>query len=362
MANLGESLGELENICLENDIPELFIVKSETNIDFLNDLSVIRDILRRSKIKLSILKNVQVTKSKELRQIILNDFHLLPTSGHAGMNRMYNNIKKYYTWTGLKNDVNRFVQKCDLCQRCKHFNLNKEPLQITTTASSAFQNCELTKYVEAYALLHKDSETVAKAFVQNFILRYGIPQNIATDKRSEFLSHLFKDICKLLNITQLNSTAYHHESIGAWSSWVQYWCFAFNTTVHTETKYTPFELVFGKTCTLPSNLESQVDPCYNFDNYPNELKYRLQTACNDARNNLILSKQHRKEKVDQHRCSSYYSLGEKVLVHNSGSESKLEPIFKGPYIVLEDRDPNVILDVNGKQVEVHKNRIKPYYE
>nr|CAH7713637.1 unnamed protein product [Callosobruchus chinensis] len=69
MANLGESLRELENICLENDIPEF----------------VIRDILRRSKIKLSILKNVQVTKSKELRQIILNDFHLLPTSGHAGM-------------------------------------------------------------------------------------------------------------------------------------------------------------------------------------------------------------------------------------------------------------------------------------
>nr|CAH7715334.1 unnamed protein product [Callosobruchus chinensis] len=320
---------------------------------------------------------------------------------------MYNNIKKYYTWTGLKNDVNRFVQKCDFCQRCKHFNLNKEPLQITTTASSAFQKifldivgplptdsenfkyiltiqCELTKYVEAYPLLHKDSETVAKALVQNFILRYGIPQNIATDKGSEFLSHLFKDICKLLNITQLNSTAYHHESIGAlenshknlgnylrvwlwkephnWSSWVQYWCFAFNTTVHTENKYTPFELVFGKTCTLPSNLESQVDPCYNFDNYPNELKYRLQTACNDSRNNLILSKQHRKEKADQHRCSSYYSLGEKVLGHNSGSESKLEPIFKGPYIVLEDRDPNVILDVNGKQVEVHKNRIKPCYE
>nr|CAH7734326.1 unnamed protein product [Callosobruchus chinensis] len=200
----GESLRELENICLENDIPELFIVKSETNIDFLNALRVIRDILRRSKIKLSILKIVQVIKSKELRQIILNDFHLLPTSGHAGMNRIY------YTWTGLKNSVNRFVQKCDLCQHCKHFNLNEEPLQITTTASSAFQKifldivgplptvsenfkyiltiqCELTKYVEAYNLLHKDSETVAKAFVQNFIIRYGIPQNIATDKGSEFL-------------------------------------------------------------------------------------------------------------------------------------------------------------------------------
>nr|CAH7768159.1 unnamed protein product [Callosobruchus chinensis] len=99
--------------------------------------------------------------------------------------------------------------KCDLCQRCKDFNLNKEPLQITTTASSAFQKifldivgplpthsenfkyiltkqCELTKYVEAYPLLHKDSETVAKAFVQNFILRYGIPQILLPIKALNF--------------------------------------------------------------------------------------------------------------------------------------------------------------------------------
>ena len=41
---------------------------------------------------------------------------------------------------------------------------------------------------------------------------------------------------------------------------------------------------------LPSNLSSSIDPLYNFNDYPKELKYRLQVACNDARTNLILMK------------------------------------------------------------------------
>lgn len=407
MSNLGVSLRELEEICLKNNIPELFILKNENSKEFLLRIKTVKEFLISSKIRISILKNVQVIKSKELRQLILNDFHLLPTSGHAGMNRMYSNIKKYYTWTGLKNDVNKFVRKCDFCQRCKHTNLNKEPLQLTTTATSAFEKifldivgplptdvqnhkyvltiqCELTKFVEAYPLADKETETVSKSFVESFILRFGIPQVIATDKGTEFLSNLFGDVCKILGITKLNSTAYHHETLGAienshkdlgnylrirllkdainWSTWLQYWCFSYNTTVHSETKYTPFELVFGKLCILPSNIQGQLEPFYNFDDYPMELKYRLQTACTDARSNLILSKQIRNEKFNQTRSARYYDIGDKVLVQNCSRKNKLEPIFKGPYHVLEDRNPNVLLDLNGKEIEVHKNRLKLYYD
>lgn len=89
--------------------------------------------------------------------------------------------------------------------------------------------------------------------------------------------------------------AYHHETLGAfenshknlgtflrihaskhsdsWSSWVPCWCFAYNNSVHTETRYTSFELVFGEQSRLPSNLTNKIDPIYNFDNYPSELKF-----------------------------------------------------------------------------------------
>ncbi|KAG5863347.1 hypothetical protein JTB14_019732 [Gonioctena quinquepunctata] len=200
-------------------------------------------------------------------------------------------------------------------------------MKITTTASSGSQKifldlvgpltedsdnncyiltlqCELTEFVEAYPILNKEVITVAKSFVDNFIMRYGFPKEFVSDKGSKLLNSSLSETCKLLNIKQLNSTAYHHKTIGSlenkyrslgnylriqvsnhpnpWRSWVQYWCFACNNTVHTETKYTPYELIFGKPVRLPSNLTDAIDPLYNFENYPLELKYRLQIACSDA--------------------------------------------------------------------------------
>ena len=264
-----------------------------------------------------VIKGVKKIIDADEKRIILNDFHLLPTSGHAGMNRMINNITRYNFWSGLDTDVRNFVKKCGKCQKQKYSNhYIREPMVITSTANFSFQRvyldivgplptdiegfnyiltlqCEFTKYVEAYPLKNKDSVSVAKSFVENFVLRYRIPQEIATDKGCKFISSTMKEICTLLKINQINSTAYHHESIGAlenshkvlgaylrnqtenskdtWSTWIPYWCFSYNTTVHTETKYTPFELIFGRECKIPQNLTDVVEPIYNFESYPLEI-------------------------------------------------------------------------------------------
>lgn len=64
--------------------------------------------------------------------------------------------------------------------------------------------CELTKFVEGYSLPNKEADTVAKSVVTNFILRYGIQNEIVTDRETEFLAETFKNTCKLLNIKQMN--------------------------------------------------------------------------------------------------------------------------------------------------------------
>lgn len=196
------------------------------------------------------------------------------------------------------------------------------------------------------------------------------------------MSSIFRETCKLLSIKTLNSTAYHHQTLGAlenshkslgaylrmqiaknpvsWSSWVPFWCFSNNTSVHTSTKYTPFELVFGKTAKLPSNVLTGRDPVYNFDNYPIELRYRLQEACKEAQHNLIASKGHRKEKYDVKSKPMTYECGEKVMLRNSAG-TKREAIYEGPYTVLSVEAPNICLDIKNKPVVVHKNRLKKYY-
>lgn len=395
---------DLNNFCEPIGINEIYFVKNKNNEIFVDKLA--REINKNknwSGPKLCIIKDKQRISDKDNQRVILNDFHLLPTSGHAGINRMYNTIKRYYFWPGLRNDIINYVKKCCKCQKQKHSIYTKEPMCITSTAGSAFEKifmdivgplpkddynysyilslqCELTKYVEVYPLKTKGSVELARSFVNNFILRYGIPKQIGTDRGTEFLSNIFQEVCTLLNIKQLNSTAYHHQSIGAlenshkhlgaflriqtdnraenWSDWLQFWSFSYNTMVHTETQYTPYELVFGKKCILPTNLKNiEIDPVYNYESYPKELKFRLQTAQKDAFQHLIESKNKRKLLYDEKINPITYKTGDLILVKNE-SGNKLDNIYEGPYTVIEDISPNVKINKNDKIDVIHKNRTK----
>lgn len=56
----------------------------------------------------------------------------------------------------------------------------------------------------------------------------------------------------------VNEFVSHAKNANDWGAWIPCYCLAYNTTVNT-TKFTPFELVFGRQCTLPLNLMERVD-------------------------------------------------------------------------------------------------------
>lgn len=397
-----EFVTKLEKFCKTIKIEEICVIKNEENEKFIKSLcNELKSLKSWTGPRICILRGVQRISDDNVKKFIMHDFHLLPTSGHAGVRRMTNNIKRQFYWPGLEKDVHDFVTKCAKCQKMKYSKYTKQPMTITTTANAAFQKiyldlvgpldrdeegysyiltiqCELTKFIEAYPIRNKETVTVARAFVQNFVLRFGIPEIIATDRGTEFISATMIEVCKLLNIEKLTSTSYHHQSIGSlenthkhlgaflriyctnsypWSHWIPFWCFSFNNTIHTETKYAPFELVFGRTCNIPSNLCSEIDPLYNPDSYPLDLKYRLQVALKDARENLITTKEKRKLGYDIKCNPINYKKKDLVLVKNE-SGRKLDSVFEGPYNVVEDMGPNVKIEKNKKIEIVHKDRTK----
>ena len=54
--------------------------------------------------------------------------------------------------------------------------------------------------------------TVARIFVNEFICRFGVPEQLHTDQGRNFESALLKEICKLLGITKTRTTPYHPQS------------------------------------------------------------------------------------------------------------------------------------------------------
>lgn len=231
--------------------------------------------------------------------------------------------------------------------------------------------------------------TVAKVFVQEIVLKFGIPQVILTDQGSNFLSDLFANVCKLLRIKRIKTSPYHPQSNGAlerthrvlveylrcyiledqtdWDKWITYATFVFNTTPHSSTGFTPHELLFGRKPNIPGIL--QKDPPeirYNYDNYVQELQSRLQSCYEIARSNLQAKKERSKEYYDRNTNVPLFVVGEKVLLHDEkvrrGRSAKLSQPWIGPYEIIFVDGVNITLRLpRNKTLKVHANRLKPFF-
>jgi hypothetical protein len=159
---------------------------------------------------------------------------------------------------------------------------------------------DLSKFIVAIPIPQQDAETIAKEFVLNIVLKFGAHAQILTDQGLNFLSDLFKNTCKLLKIKTIQTTAFHPESNGSlegnhrvlaeylrhyvredqknWDEWIPCVVYVYNTTVHTTTLYTPFELVYGFRSEVPSALRETPSVQYNYENYWTELRGRLQST------------------------------------------------------------------------------------
>ena len=50
---------------------------------------------------------------------LMNEIHNTVSTMHPGGNKMYQNLKQYYGWRGMKKDVVEYVSKCLTCQQVK---------------------------------------------------------------------------------------------------------------------------------------------------------------------------------------------------------------------------------------------------
>ena len=72
----------------------------------------------------------------------------------------------------------------------------------------------LTKWVEAFPISDQRAETIAKLFVENIVCHHGVPEELLTDRGSNFLSELIQEVCELLGIKKINTSGYHLQCDG----------------------------------------------------------------------------------------------------------------------------------------------------
>lgn len=172
------------------------------------------------------------------KERIIQACHDNPVSGgHFGRDKTLNKISQKYYWKGMKDDVSKYINQCDKCQR----NSNKPPMQAPELHPVPVPNgvwkqvgmdligplpisrngnqyiCGLTDYFSkwpvAEAMPCKSAAEVARVLIRT-ICTYGCFETLITDQGREFVNHLNDVLCEKLKIDHRIASAYHPQTNG----------------------------------------------------------------------------------------------------------------------------------------------------
>jgi len=151
------------------------------------------------------------------------------TAGHRCAQKMFDILKLKYHWFKMKYSIDTYVKRCKSCGMHKKPKSTRPvaPLYMTRV-SSKFERISIdfagpftrtvrgnkhillgidhfTKFAFAVPMSNIDSENVARVLIERWIVYFGCPMEIHSDKGSNLVSELIRNVYRLLNIKQSNS-------------------------------------------------------------------------------------------------------------------------------------------------------------
>jgi hypothetical protein len=129
-----------------------------------------------------------------------------------------------------------------------------------------------------------------------------------------------------------------------WDQIIDYALFAYRTSQHSSTGYTPSYLLYGRELHMPleviigiPNEEKALAPA----NYAQQIKDNIIQASAKARQHLQTSQRRMKKRFDEKTHLIPIAVGDIIFVRNKLSTA-LMPRFKGPYRVLKNMHDKVL--------------------
>ncbi|UYV61572.1 EEF1A1 [Cordylochernes scorpioides] len=127
-----------------------------------------------------------------------------------------------------------------------------------------------TGWIEAIPIRNETAETVARAFYEGWITRFGVPYEVITDQGRQFTSELFKTLATLCGVKLKHTTAYHPQSNGKierfhrtlkaairahnsnkWTESIPTVLLGLRAALRKDSDYSLTQMVYGKAIKLP---------------------------------------------------------------------------------------------------------------
>ena len=317
---------------------------------------------------------------------------------HSGARGTCSRLAQRFWWPGLRYQVEDHVQSCENCDRDRIANPSpKAPMgglpaghpfavvhmdlvggQSTLTREPEGNRAILTLidgftgWAEAVPLPNQKAETVARAFFDNWICRYGVPERIHTDQGTQFESAVFSKMLDLLKIHRSRTTPYRPQANGKverfnrtmiswlrkavdddpvkWELMLPAIMMAYRSTISRPTGFTPYRLVFGREMRLGVDYGTPFpDKILEIDDFASNLIRKLETAFELARDNRELCHLRARDLYDTGVVAHHYLPGSWVrqeitrVAPARGMATKFQPRFSARFQVLGTSGPSVLL-------------------
>ena len=155
---------------------------------------------------------------------------------HPGSRPSIKLIMARFVWPGIEKQVREWCRTCIPCQTAKVARHTRTTPEVLPPADRRFgsvhvdlvgplPDCQGYKYLltivdrfsrwpEAYPLKDMSSQSCCRAFIDNWLPRFGVPDSVVTDRGSQFVEGVWKELMQSLGISAHSTTAYHPQSNG----------------------------------------------------------------------------------------------------------------------------------------------------
>ena len=343
---------------------------------------------------------------------ILEMAHSNMLAGHFGVKKTFGRISTKFLWPKMWPEVKAYIRTCAGCQRASRKDSARAPLQPLQCAEEPFQKvafdlvgplpksssgyryiltmmCLYTKFPAAIPLKRVDNVTVIEAMMEIFSC-YGVPKVLLTDQGSVFTSKLTKAMCRDFGIEKIQTSPYHPQSDGALERWhaclkgmlkrsqcnlklwdreLKYLLFAYRSTPHVVTGFSPFTLMFGRDVRGPLEilqeawLQGECEPAMVHEWLAN-VKAKMSTMAEVVSDREKVAKAKMKMFYDKTARVKSFEEGDMVLVWKPGIHSKLGASWEGPFQIESRVSPVTYrVQVPGKAHQskvLHCNLLKKW--
>ena len=349
-----------------------------------------------------------------LQEQILKEYHGGVMAGHFSGDRLYKLASRHWWWETLYKDAVSYCRNCPECAIVSGVGRINRPLlhpipvhrpfqiwgvdvmELPVTAKGnryviVFQDL-FTKWPLVFAAPDQKAIRIAKLLAEELVPMFGCPECLLTDRGTNLLASVMKDVCKLMGVTKLNTTAYHPQCDGLvermnrtlkamlrkhtatfgkqWDTFLPGVLWAYRNMPHEATREKPSFLLFGLDCKSPTEaalLPPEHPEPVNMEDYREQLIVSLSSARKLAASSIQAAQVRYKKYYDKKSHPVKYQVGEWVLIRfpheETGRQRKLSRPWHGPYRIAEENDPDVtVVKVYFPEegtIQVHKNRVCP---